>query len=333
MYHHSKLITQQLKNLSTGGQVCKDIFRVDFTEFDISATENTRMMDDQQVRDDTVEFIRIVDEGSRHVSFKSAKLLHVDMAFGDVAVRFGGSIRPMFSGSSISCDGRLAFGKQLSSAPKSCERIVHIGKHHVHKILTPLKGTCPPMKFFTDVSMQMGSSSVFFSPALEPSLGLMGITTKRLIPSDPDFSQKKPPPVPWWDDLRYFWRGKASIQTKNLEIVLMPGISPILVHSKERLEIHGEGVKTEITPGNLAIKTGALRAICYRKTLEAEGGKLCAFPIIDTDSMILGVGIKWHLPDNRRADDHHIFPHQEEHVHQNPIYVRLDSYDCDLHSV
>ena len=333
MHHHSKSIIQQLKNLPTSERVCEDIFRVNFTELDISAVENTHMIDDQQVWADTMEFIRTVDEGSCNVSFKSAVLLNVDMAVGDVAVQFGGSNRPLFSGSSISCDGRVAFGKQLSSAPKTCERIVHIGKHHVTTILTPLKGTCPPTKFFTEVSIQMENSSVFFTPGLEPSLGLMGITSKRLIPSDPDFSKQKPPPVPWWDDLRYFWRGKASVQTRNLDVVLMPGTSPILLHSKERLDIHGECVESEISCGKLEIKTGILRAICYRKTLEAEGGTLCAFPIIDTKSLILRVDIKWHLPENRRADDHHIFPYQVGDDCQNPIYVRLYIWNYDLSSL
>ena len=31
---------------------------------------------------------------------------------------------------------------------------------------------------------------------------LVGLAGKRLSPSDPDRSVPRPPPIPWWDDLR-----------------------------------------------------------------------------------------------------------------------------------
>lgn len=37
---------------------------------------------------------------------------------------------------------------------------------------------------------------------LEPALALVSLSGKRLSPSDPDKTVARPPPIPWWDDLR-----------------------------------------------------------------------------------------------------------------------------------
>lgn len=37
---------------------------------------------------------------------------------------------------------------------------------------------------------------------LEPALALVSLAGKRLSPGDPDKTVARPPPIPWWDDLR-----------------------------------------------------------------------------------------------------------------------------------
>ena len=37
---------------------------------------------------------------------------------------------------------------------------------------------------------------------LEPALALVSLAGKRLSPGDPDKSVARPPPIPWWDDMR-----------------------------------------------------------------------------------------------------------------------------------
>ena len=34
---------------------------------------------------------------------------------------------------------------------------------------------------------------------------------KRCSPSDPDKSRPKAPSLPWWDDLRFLWRGSIEL--------------------------------------------------------------------------------------------------------------------------
>lgn len=34
---------------------------------------------------------------------------------------------------------------------------------------------------------------------------------KRLTPTDPDKSRPKPPTLPWWDMMRFSWRGSIAI--------------------------------------------------------------------------------------------------------------------------
>eukprot|EP00889_Picochlorum_renovo_P003943 jgi/Picre1/30973/NNA_006331.t1 len=131
-------------------------------------------------------------------------MLNLDLEAKEAAVKIGGSNKPLYKSTDLKISGPVAFCKQATGTPQVCDRAVLVGVHHVASISTPLKGTCPPFKVYTDVLLESETSSVFFTPGFEPSLGLMGITSKRLVPSDPDHSSKRAPSVPWWDDLPIF---------------------------------------------------------------------------------------------------------------------------------
>lgn len=49
---------------------------------------------------------------------------------------------------------------------------------------------------------QAASRDAAGSQGLEPALALVGLAGKRLSPGDPDKAAPRPPPIPWWDDLR-----------------------------------------------------------------------------------------------------------------------------------
>lgn len=42
----------------------------------------------------------------------------------------------------------------------------------------------------------------------------VGLAGKRMSPSDPDKSRPKPPTLPWFDMLRFVWRGRADITAR-----------------------------------------------------------------------------------------------------------------------
>lgn len=58
-------------------------------------------------------------------------------------------------------------------------------------------------KVYTDLSADLGRVSVCYSQGHEPTLALLGLAGKRLAPTDPDKTVARPPPIPWWDDLRW----------------------------------------------------------------------------------------------------------------------------------
>jgi hypothetical protein len=303
--------------------VCKDetaslyqtLFQVDFDNVELNAVSEVSSAKAQ-------EFIRLIDPPSEEIRQKSSMLFDLVLSGGCIDVKFGGCNRPLYSGSEVSLQGKVAVAKQATASPERCKRLVHIGMHHVKEILVPLRGTCPPMKVFTDISMRTRTSQVFFSPGMEPILGLMGITSKRLIPTDPDSFSKKPPPVPWWDDLRYFWRGKLRIDSQSLGVTLSPGTSPVFSGLNERLEIQSEDIMVDLRSGVMFLESGPMRVLAFRKTLEQNGGQLFAFPVADLKCMTANISVTWKLPGGKDPMQHYIFPSpQSESSKQSPIFV------------
>lgn len=318
MSRHAKFF---IKSQDGSQSLYDDLFRVDFADLKLLVDSNCDQLVVEQAKKKTIDFITSVDECSKDVDFRQASLFDIDMSASEVQVMIGGSNQPLYEGKGISIIGNVAFGKQMSMDPDTCERVMHIGMHHVNTISIPTKGTCPPMKVFTDIRLHAESSQVFFSPGFEPSLGLMGITSKRLVPSDPTYASKKPPPVPWWDDIRYFWRGNAYIQTDSLQVTVLPGLSPVLSAMKERLEVDANNVNVKIRPSELIMNTESLKAMAFRKTREENGGQLCGFPVADVKQMGLVIHVDWKLPNDRNPHDHYIFDSLTNGGKQCPVFV------------
>lgn len=321
MSRHAEYFIKDRKDLIGDSSLYGDLFKVDFVDLKLCAISNVKQRTIRQAHQDTIDFILKIDEGSKDVTFKQAKLFDVNLRADGVRVMIGGSNQPLFEGKSFVIRGNVALGKQSCGDPETTERLIYIGMHHVKSINIPIKGSCPPVKVFTDITMHAESSNVFFSPGFEPSLGLMGITSKRLVPSDPYYAAKKPPPVPWWDDIRYFWRGKAAIETDTLQIALLPSLSPNLTAMKERLEIDATGVDILIQPSEFILNTTELKAMAFRKTLEEKGGELCGLPVADVKSMTVRINVHWKLPNCRDVRDHHIFSPPKDNQKQQPVFV------------
>lgn len=319
MTMHSNSFVKSSKNDSQE-DLYPHIFEVSFAGMTVGLESNSKMLPEDEALEETLSFVRRLDEESGNISFRSSHMLNLDLEAKEVAVKIGGSNRPLYKSTDLKISGPVAFCKQATGAPQVCDRAVLVGVHHVASISAPLKGTCPPFKVYTDILLESGSSSVFFTPGFEPSLGLMGITSKRLVPSDPD-SNKRAPPVPWWDDLRYFWRGIASVRSNDFKLVLVPGMSAAFCTSQERLEVDMEDMRADIAPGKLDVEASRLRSLLFRKTVEQDGGLLCAFPMADVHHLRVDVGVEWNLPDGRSPNSHYIFSSTLD-SEQCPVFVR-----------
>ncbi len=320
MSRHADIFIKD-KNNDGAPSLYQDLFKVDFGSLKLSAISNCQQVSAIQEHEEAVNFISGIDKGSKDMMFKKSLLLTVDLSVDEAQVMIAGSNQPMYAGKGVVLDGKIAFGKQSTRDPETCDRLIYIGMHHVYVIQTPAKGTSPPFKIFSDVSLQAERSQVFFSPGFEPALGLMGVTSKRLVPSDPDCAAKRPPSVPWWDDIRYFWRGNASVWSNSLQVTLLPGASPALSATKERLEIDATSVEIKIRPCALTMNTENMKIMGFRKTLEEHGGQLCGFPVADVNSMNVQINIDWRLPHNRKVNDHYIFPPSTDEGKQSPLFV------------
>lgn len=61
---------------------------------------------------------------------------------------------------------------------------------------------CQPALVCLPLAYQFLDNCSRYLQGLEPTLALVGLAGKRLSPGDPDKTVARPPPIPWWDDLR-----------------------------------------------------------------------------------------------------------------------------------
>jgi hypothetical protein len=143
-----------------------------------------------------------VDPPSQDVPMSKLLKLHADACMADFEMRLAGASQPMVAASRARLSGAAAVARQATLPPQTAERRLPVGAHRSVPIPATVKGCRPVFKFYTDLRLDAGALSVCHSQGLEPALALVSLAGKRLSPGDPDKTVARPPPIPWWDDLR-----------------------------------------------------------------------------------------------------------------------------------
>jgi len=299
-----------------------NILSVHIKDMSLVAISNRQLHSTSQAKLEAEKFVRELDEHSESVDFVKSYLFDLNMESREVSIDIGGSNRPLFHGKGIQIDGPVAFAKQRTAPAMTYEKTVPVGAHHAVSIQVAHKGTNPPFKVYTDIKGKLLESIVYFTPGLEPTLSIMGICMKRLVPTDPDGISRKPAAVPWWDDMRYLWRGKALLSTDTLDLCLAPGTEAFYSPSRDRLLVDAKSVTVKMLPGTISIETAALKGTIVRNSPCVAGGRLISAPLLDCKAFSVNLGLKWNMPNDRNPQDHHLFPKHSTVEVQDPVAVR-----------
>lgn len=276
--------------------------------------------------DAALRHITRLDPGSAAVELVGARKLHVDIVMHSFALNLAAAAQPFISASRLVLSGPIAIAKQRTALPTTTSRTLAVGAHRAIDIQTNVRGCKAPFKLYTDLSIEARRLSVVFSPGYEPALAMMGMAGKRLAPSDPDKTAPRPPPVPWWDDIRYLWRGRARLYATPLRVVLAKHQLPTVDDSSERMLIRATAADVSIgSLGDHSINFHGLNCSFYQDAgVESPGGALLVLPFVHAPVAKLKMKLGWKLPKGRLSQDHHLFPavvRGEEGVVQAPILV------------
>ena len=259
--------------------------------------------------DAALDFISEVDPPTRGVELAVARKLHIDIVGHSLAVSISSTKQPLFSTDQIGISGPIAVAKQRTAPPATTTRTLAVGAHRAVAITVNVRGCKAPFKLFTDCVIDAKRMSVVFGPGYEPALGLMGLAGKKLAPSDPDRSAPRPPPIPWWDDMRYMWRGKATLRATPIRVILAAHQLPVIDETSERMVIRAAMAEGNFCNGDHSLNFKNLTCSLYQDAgVDAPGGALMALPFVHAPVASVRIQLGWKLPYGRSPDSHHIFP-------------------------
>ena len=275
-----------------------------------SSSATTTTTTTSAAEDAALKFICSMDTASRAVELTGAKKLRIDLVLFSPCVKLGSSPQPFISSERIVISGPVAVAKQRTAPPTTASRTIAVGAHRRVSLQTNVRGCKAPWKLYTDVVIDTQRFSVVHGPGYEPTMALVGMAGKRLAPSDPDRSAPRPPPVPWWDDLRYLWRGKALFRATPLRVILAAHQLPVVDETSERMAIRASSAEVHFgAAGHHSFDFQGFSCNLYQSTgVESPGGSLLALPFIHAPVAKINVQFGWKLPGGRLPGNHHLFP-------------------------
>ncbi|GAB4818387.1 hypothetical protein N2152v2_005433 [Parachlorella kessleri] len=255
-----------------------------------------------------LETIVAVDSASKDVTLIQARKVHADVMVDGFAMHLATCAQPFVSAADARVCGVLAVARQATAPPQQRERQLPVGAHRHVTIPVTLKGCRAPFKVYTDLTADLDGVTVSYSQGMEPTLMLVGMAGKRLAPTDPDKSQPRPLPIPWWDDLRYMWRGVVGVHATDFHFAMGLGLQPNVDETSQRMAVEANEVSGQLLSGDYSLAVRDLQATLFEAAgVDQPAGTLLVLPFASMPAAEFRLKLDWRLPKGRQPDQHHLF--------------------------
>ncbi|KAL0030048.1 hypothetical protein WJX79_003167 [Trebouxia sp. C0005] len=289
-----------------------------------------------------MDFIARVDPPSEGVPMRQVQKLHVDVGVQGVAVDFCNNPQPLATAMSAQFHGVIAVGRQVTAPPHLYSRRMAVGHHRHTHIGVTVKGSRALVKVYTDVHLTVQQAAACYGMGLEPVIAMVSQAGKRLSPTDPDKSRPKPAVLPWWDMMRFVWRGGIAITATEFQFSLISGSKLESMAATQRLQVNAAVATVRLAyGGQLIVDTTDLTAQAFKTAgLDQPAGTLLALPLLDFPCGQYILSSKWHLSSGRDGNQHHLFPlavPTDPEARQGPMlpadHFKSSALDIDLQVV
>lgn len=124
------------------------------------------------------------------------------------------------------------------------------------------------VQMYTDLRAELDDVQGGFCPGLEAPFGQLNIAFKRLtVPNflNPDGSvpPSTHPGLPWWDMMRYMWRGVASVRVRGLTAVLANTDNPHVGLRDEKLALTAATLSVAVVAGRIDLTTTKMSTFAH----------------------------------------------------------------------
>ncbi|KAK9806263.1 hypothetical protein WJX72_007766 [[Myrmecia] bisecta] len=258
----------------------------------------------------TLAHIAAVDPPSQGVPMRQLHKIHLDVALGPAAVYFAGCTTPLASIQAGTLSGILAVGRQVTAPPQLYSRPIRVGRQRDVDIRVTVKGSRALVKVYTDLQVVAEQVSACYGIGMEATIAMLAQAGKRCSPTDPDTTRPKVPTLPWWDLMRFVWRGKLDLRARDFEFIMAATPQADVTSTTERLQVNASQLRVHLGyGGQIKLMANGASASAYSAAgTDQPAGTLFMLPLVDFPTAQLVISSTWHLPDGRSPDDHHIFP-------------------------
>lgn len=134
-------------------------------------------------------------------------------------------------------------------------------------------------QMYTDIKAELDDVSGSFCPGLEAPFGQLNLAFKRLVvPNALNADGSVPPSVhpglPWWDMMRYMWRGSAAIKVRRLTAVLANGLNPHVAPRHDRIALTAATFSLAMAAGRIDVTTTSMSAHAHAAPPDASLSEL-----------------------------------------------------------
>lgn len=146
----------------------------------------------------------------------------VDVSASELRAEVCDTPVPLISSSSLTLSGVVAVYRQGGvRSPVCVTRNLVVGNRRCVSLAVPKAGARPPQKISTQLSLKLQQPAINFSVGMEPYLADLQHVIDRLIPKSPGTLHDSPPKrFPWFDRLRYMWRGNLDVTLSSAGVKL-----------------------------------------------------------------------------------------------------------------
>jgi len=275
---------------------------------------------------DIHNFIKEADENSKHVTFDVLKMLGINCSFQSVVANFAGFSYPFMDLSSLQVIGDCALARQRALYYPEHDREVKFGRHRAVILEGPVPGSVPPMKAYTALDVRINSLAGTYSVEIEPQIAHIARSFKRLSPvkqSNPQQQHFK-----WWDDLRYFWRGKCNISVSSFKATVLADTSVgELLGDRNQFRVSMSNFKIAVVTNKLSLESSNFDVEASFNlttgTALASEASYQNIRIFNSPRMELGVAFEWECPNGHNPNDHHLFPLEKSGNFEPPSAVDI----------
>jgi hypothetical protein len=130
---------------------------------------------------------------------------------------------------------------------------------------------------YTDLKAEIEDLQGGFCPGMEAAFGQLNQAFKRLTtPNQLSADGSVPPsttvPLPWWDMMRYMWRGTAAVRLRNLAVVLANSGQPHVGAQDPRIVLHASTFSVAMVAGRIDITSTDMSTVAFARGPDAGPG-------------------------------------------------------------